>query len=113
MSFTIRQEVAQLHKLLVSTRRQLHSNPELSFQEFDTCEYIVSWLHKHLSQTLEIHRNVGRPTAIVAIIQGHKGSGPCIALRADMDALPIQEDQDVLEFASRRTGVMHACGHDG
>lgn len=92
---------AEVH--IVEHRRHLHQNPELSFQEFKTCEYISGVL-----TLLEIpHRKIAG-TGIVA----HIGSGGrCVALRADIDALPIAEETG-LGYASTVPGVMHACGHD-
>lgn len=89
---------------LTTTRRQLHANPELSFEEVETSRLVRATLDE-----LGIpHRTVAK-TGVV----GELGSGePVVALRADMDALPIQEESG-LAFASRRPNVMHACGHDG
>lgn len=89
---------------LVEIRRAIHSNPELSFQEYQTAALVADRL-KTLGIRHEV--NVGK-TGVV----GQLGSdGPVVALRADMDALPIQELNDV-DYASRVPGVMHACGHD-
>jgi amidohydrolase len=91
---------------IVEIRRDLHANPELSFQEFKTSQYIVAFLSKLDESKIE---RVGE-TGIVFTIQGEK-SGKVIALRADIDALPIQEENDV-SYKSKNEGVMHACGHD-
>ncbi len=91
---------------LVSIRRQLHANPELSNREFETAKFIAGHLR---SLGLEPREGVAK-TGVVAIIQGGK-PGPCILLRSDMDALPINETTN-LPFCSRNPGVMHACGHD-
>ncbi len=89
--------------VLTQTRRHLHQHPELSFQEFETSAFI----QEHL-RALDISHRVVATTGVVATI----GNGNrCVALRADMDALPIVEETE-LSFASCRTGVMHACGHD-
>ena len=93
--------------LVVKWRRHIHQNPELSFQEFATTEYIVNEL-KDL-EGVEFYRPT--KTGVVARIKGGK-PGRTIAFRADIDALPITECND-LEFISRNEGVMHACGHDG
>lgn len=89
---------------LVEIRRRLHQHPELGFQEHETADYIAGLL---ASLGLKPRTGVGK-TGVVADI----GSGcPIVALRADMDALPIHEENDV-PYASRNPGVMHACGHD-
>ncbi len=90
----------------VANRRQLHSNPELSFKEFKTSEFIKARLNE-----MGIAFQPMATTGIVAIITGDQPSTEIIALRADMDALPITE-QNQVEYASANTGVMHACGHD-
>ena len=88
---------------MVETRRYLHRNPELSFQEFETSAFI----QKKLTE-LGIEFKVMATTGVVA----HIGNGDrCVALRADIDALPIVEETG-LEYASNNHGVMHACGHD-
>lgn len=92
---------------LADIRRHLHKYPELSFQEFRTCEYIASILEKWgISFT-----RIGE-TGIIVDIAGQNGEGPHIGIRADIDALPIQEKTG-LPFSSSHPGVMHACGHDG
>ena len=91
---------------ITSHRRHLHQHPELSFEEHNTSAYIAAELKK-----LGIPFKSGYAgTGIVATIEG-SGEGKTVALRADMDALPIQEDT-FLPFASINQGVMHACGHD-
>lgn len=89
-------------------RRHLHANPELSFDCFETAAYIQDRLRE--IGVDEIHPGIAK-TGIVAIING-QGDGPTIGLRADMDALPIQEITGA-EYASTIPGKMHACGHDG
>jgi amidohydrolase len=91
----------------IAWRRHLHANPELGFQEHETSRFVREKLKSFGG--LELSRPT--PTSVVARLQGG-GPGRTLALRADMDALPIQEETG-LEFASRRAGVMHACGHDG
>ncbi len=90
-------------------RRTLHKYPELAFQEKNTSDIIAASLEKlGIAHT----RNIAG-TGIAATLEGKKKSkGPCVALRADMDALPLQENTGV-SFASKIPGVMHACGHDG
>ncbi|THH42071.1 M20 metallopeptidase family protein [Neolewinella litorea] len=88
----------------VADRRHLHANPELSFEEHETVRYVAGQLEE---LAIPYRRLAG--TGLVAEIRG--GSGPTIALRADLDALPIQEANQV-PYRSQRAGVMHACGHD-
>jgi amidohydrolase len=95
------------YKEMVEIRRYLHQHPELSFQEVNTAKYIQSF-YKNLG--IEVTGNVGG-NGVVAKIYGSK-PGKTIALRADFDALPIQEETD-LPYQSQVPGVMHACGHDG
>ncbi|WP_049408625.1 amidohydrolase [Staphylococcus pettenkoferi] len=92
---------------MIQTRRYLHQYPELSFEEYHTHEYILSKLH---DLSCEVQQPVGR-NGIVATFRGH-GDGPTIALRADFDALPIEEARES-HYQSRNSGVSHACGHDG
>lgn len=92
---------------LVQWRRQLHTYPELSFQEVATSRFVAH----HLEQLpgMVVQQGVGCPTAVVGTLS--TGEGPTVAIRADMDALPIQEENDH-DFRSQHEGVMHACGHD-
>lgn len=91
---------------VVQFRRTIHQNPELSFQEFQTSKFIQDALD-------ELQFEVICETGLVATIcpEDFNESTPCIALRADIDALPIQENTG-LAYASQNPGVMHACGHD-
>lgn len=91
----------------VSTRRHLHANPELSFEEFETCKYVKS---KLLDLGLEIEEGLAK-TGLVAYIKGKNPDKKVVALRGDMDALPIFEQNDI-DYKSKNEGVMHACGHD-
>ena len=97
----------ELHDEMVEIRRYLHRNPELSFEEVHTPAYIAKF-HKELGH--EVKENVGG-NGVVAILKGNS-DGPTVALRADFDALEIQEENDV-PYKSTVDGVMHACGHDG
>jgi amidohydrolase len=91
---------------MVSWRRYLHQHPELSYHERKTAAFVAN----HLQQWgLEVRTGVGGD-GVVARLKGN-GSGPTVALRADMDALPIQ-DEKTCEYASTYKGIMHACGHD-
>ncbi|QGQ44539.1 M20 family metallopeptidase [Metabacillus sediminilitoris] len=92
---------------MIEIRRYLHMHPELSFNEIKTANYIVNY-YKHLG--VDVRENVGG-NGVVATIKGDL-PGPTVALRADFDALPIQDEKEV-EYKSTVPGVMHACGHDG
>jgi len=101
------QEAAQrIHSRVVNIRHHLHANPELSFQEFRTADFVADEL-----EAMGIPCTRMSKTGVVGIIEGKKGSGRTIALRADLDALPIQEKTNAA-YASKNEGVMHACGHD-
>ena len=91
----------------VATRRHLHQNPELSFQEYKTARFVADRL-KELG--LEPQEGVAN-TGVVAVIKGRNPDRRVVGLRADMDALPIMEANDV-SYKSQNPGVMHACGHD-
>jgi amidohydrolase len=95
---------------MVALRRHFHENPELSFVEFATAARVAAEL-RTTPGVSGVVEGVGR-TGVVALIVGGAGAGPCVALRADMDALPILETGDC-PFISKNGGVMHACGHDG
>jgi len=90
----------------IQVRHHLHAHPELSYQEFETSKFVQSKL-----KSLEIDFEVKATTGVVAIIKGKNPESRIIALRADMDALPIKEENEV-EYKSQNAGVMHACGHD-
>ncbi|MGD9478720.1 M20/M25/M40 family metallo-hydrolase [Shinella sp. G-2] len=92
---------------LTALRQKLHAMPELSRQEVETSKLVAAELR---ALGLVAHENIGG-YGVVAEIAG-KAEGPMVALRADMDALPIQEATG-LGYASRHPGCMHACGHDG
>lgn len=92
---------------VVALRRHLHANPELSYQEFNTAKYIAAKLKEFGLQPTEGIAGTG----IVALIEGKNPGKKIIALRADIDALPITEANPV-EYKSKNMGVMHACGHD-
>ncbi len=90
----------------IAIRRHLHAHPELSYQEFETCKYVQAQLTK-----IGIPFTVIATTGVLGIIEGKNPSKRVIALRADMDALPIVEENEA-EYKSKNEGVMHACGHD-
>ncbi|MEK4757757.1 amidohydrolase [Macrococcoides caseolyticum] len=91
---------------LVAIRRYLHMHPELSFQEEKTPEYIAAFLEE---QGITVERNVGGRGVVGRLIKDE--SLPTLAIRADFDALPIQDEKDA-PYKSQVPGVMHACGHD-
>ncbi|HEX2726774.1 MAG TPA: M20 aminoacylase family protein [Beijerinckiaceae bacterium] len=93
---------------LVALRRDLHANPEIGFTEERTSNIVAQLLAEW---GIEVHRGIGK-TGVVGVLRGRGGNYRRIGLRADMDALPIEEVADV-PFRSTRPGVMHACGHDG
>jgi hippurate hydrolase len=95
------------HAELTAIRQDFHANPELGFEEQRTSEIVARQLE---ALGIEVHRGVGR-TGVVGVLR--EGNGPVsIGLRADMDALPILEANE-LPYSSTKPGVMHACGHDG
>ncbi|MBU4612016.1 amidohydrolase [Achromobacter sp. GG226] len=96
------------HPELTAIRRDLHAHPELGFEEQRTSDVVARNLE---SWGIPIHRGLAG-TGVVGIIQGDAGEGPAIGLRADMDALPMQE-ANTFAHASQNPGRMHACGHDG
>ncbi|EAC2401338.1 amidohydrolase [Listeria monocytogenes] len=93
---------------ITQIRRHLHEHPELSFHEAETAKFIQDF---YKGKDVEVVTEVGNGHAVVVTIKGGK-PGKTIALRADFDALPIEEQTD-LPFKSKNPGVMHACGHDG
>lgn len=103
----VRLQIRALQPQLTLWRRQIHQRPELGFQE-DRTSALIS---QKLSEWGIEHQKGIAKTGIVAVIHGRK-PGPVLAIRADMDALPIQELNEV-EYRSQHPGVMHACGHDG
>jgi amidohydrolase len=103
----IKELAVSVSQEVVLHRRHLHQNPELSFQEILTAQYIQSQLTKW---NILFESGIGG-YGIVATIQGKNPHKKAICLRADMDALPIQEKTEV-EYASIQPGIMHACGHD-
>src|SRR6478735_4686535 len=111
---TINTLATQIQPQLVEWRRYLHEHPELSNREYKTGAFISTYLKK---LGLEVKSNVAK-TGVVAILRGGK-PGPVVALRADMDALPVTERVNIpfaskvkAEFNGQQVGVMHACGHD-
>lgn len=103
---TIRSKARELAPGYIGVRRHLHAHPELSYQEFETSAYV----QKHLEK-LGIPFTILATTGIMARIEGREPQSRLVALRADMDALPITEENDI-PYKSTRPGIMHACGHD-
>lgn len=103
---TIQALAAQYAPEMIDVRRHLHAHPELSYQEFETSKYVQEKL-----KTFGIPFEVKATTGVVGLIEGKNPGSRVIALRADMDALPIQEQNNV-PYKSKKDGVMHACGHD-
>ncbi len=103
----IQQLAATISEDVIGFRRYIHANPELSFEEYNTSKYVSGLL-----TSFGIKHETGiAGTGIVALIEGKNPASKVIALRADMDALPIEEKNAVL-YKSTNIGVMHACGHD-
>lgn len=103
----IQQSIDNLYSEMVDIRRYLHQYPEVSFHEFKTAQYIADFYEK---LHIPYEKNIGG-NGIIATLKGAK-PGKTIALRADFDALAIQDEKDV-PYKSKNPGVMHACGHDG
>jgi len=103
----IKQIASEISEEITDTRRYLHSHPELSFREFETAKYVASTLRKFGLQPVEGIAQTG----VYALIEGKNPSKKVIALRADIDALPINETNNI-SYKSGNPGVMHACGHD-
>ena len=106
MGVVIHKDIQSIGNEIISNRRHLHKNPELGFQEVDTASFIAKELNE---MGLDVEEGVGK-TGVIGVLDC--GKGPCIGLRADMDALPIQEVGNH-DYKSLNDGVMHACGHDG
>lgn len=107
MSSVLKDKVKEVQNDVITWRRYLHQHAELAFQEYVTSAYIEEELKK--MDGVKIERPL--PTGVIGVIEGAY-PGKTVALRADIDALPMTEDND-LEFASINEGVMHSCGHDG
>ena len=102
-----KETVEKYYPEMKAIREDLHRHPELSYKEERTSALIMEKLKEYGVDSVERTWMTG----LVALIKGGKGEGKCIAIRADMDALPVTEETGV-EFASENEGVMHACGHD-
>ncbi|HRP32946.1 MAG TPA: M20 family metallopeptidase [Agriterribacter sp.] len=102
----IKELASQYASDFIHIRRTLHANPELSYKEFETSQLVQQQLER-----LGIPYSIKATTGVVGLLQGKNPGKRVIALRADMDALPILEENDV-PYKSKNNGVMHACGHD-
>lgn len=107
ISQKIQSLAAHYHQEVVANRRHLHAYPELSFQEYKTSQFIQQKLTEY---GIPFQAGIV-DTGVVGLIEGRNPKSKCIALRADIDALPIQELNEV-DYCSVNKGVMHACGHD-
>ena len=103
---TIKEAINKYSDELTEIRRKLHSEPELSWEEFNTSAFVSEYLNQ-----LGIENRKTEPTGVIAEIKGGK-PGKTVALRADMDALSVEELNIDLPYASKEEGKMHACGHD-
>src|SRR5258705_5638267 len=90
----------------IEVRHHLHAHPELSYHEFETSNFVQDKLTE-----FGIPFEVKATTGVIGLIKGKEAGKRIVALRADMDALPIREENDVF-YKSKKDGVMHACGHD-
>jgi amidohydrolase len=107
MTVSVHEAAGSLSQQVVTDRRHLHRYPELGFEEHETAAYVAERL-----RGLGVETQTGiAGTGVVGLIHG-AAPGACVLLRADMDALPLEEETGA-EYASLRRGVMHACGHDG
>jgi amidohydrolase len=103
----LQNRAGEIWQEVVTLRRTLHANPELAFEEYATSALVKAQL---TAAGIDFQENIAK-TGVVGLIHGSLGEGKTIALRADMDALPILETNDV-PYASKVPGKMHACGHD-
>ncbi|MCL4857268.1 MAG: amidohydrolase, partial [Flavobacteriales bacterium] len=107
MKNLVKSKAAAYKAEVIAIRRHLHQHPELSFQEFETADFVEQKLKEY--GISDIQRMC--KTGVVALIKGVNHTKKVVALRADLDALPIIEENNVV-YKSKNTGVMHACGHD-
>ena len=107
MSNAVKEKIADMKDWLIETRRTLHMNPELGFEEVETSRLIAGYLDKF---GLQVKTGMAK-TGVIGLLKGGK-PGKTVAIRADMDALPMEEANQV-PYRSKVKGKMHACGHDG
>ena len=100
-------EADEIEQEIKQMRENFHKHPELGFNEYKTSSFAATYLE---DCGLDVKRNVGK-TGVIGFLKGNSNS-KTVALRADMDALPIQESNNI-SYKSEVDGVMHACGHDG
>ena len=100
--------IAEFQDDLIATRRDIHENPELGFEENRTSDLVAKQLE---SWGIEVHRDIAK-TGLVGVLKGNGNSSRTIGIRADMDALPMSEEGTPI-YKSKNDGKMHACGHDG
>ena len=100
--------IAEFQDDLIATRRDIHENPELGFEENRTSDLVAKQLE---SWGIEVHRDIAK-TGLVGVLKGNGDSSRTIGIRADMDALPMSEEGTPI-YKSKNDGKMHACGHDG
>src|SRR5262245_11110062 len=105
---TVSDQAERRRGALVEVRRDLHAHPELGFEERRTAGIVAARLRE---LGLAPREGIAK-TGVTALVEGGRGPGPTILFRADMDALPIHEENDV-PYRSKHAGRMHACGHDG
>lgn len=101
------EQVNKLYTQLIEWRRRFHQHPELSFQEFGTSKFVAETLRS--MDGIDVETGIGVETSVIGTLTSMEG--PTIAIRADMDALPIKEE-NTTDYCSLNSGVMHACGHD-
>src|SRR6187402_3308163 len=102
----IKELANQYASQFIEVRHHLHAHPELSYQEFETSKFVQQKLTEY-----NIPFDIKASTGVVGVIKGKNPGKRVIALRADMDALPITEQNDI-PYKSKNAGIMHACGHD-
>lgn len=102
----IKELASKYHQEFIDIRNHLHANPELSYQEFETSKFIQQQLLQ-----MNILFEVKATTGVIGLLKGKNPDKRVVALRADIDALPIREENDV-PYKSKKDGIMHACGHD-
>ncbi|MAJ93569.1 MAG: amidohydrolase, partial [Rhodospirillaceae bacterium TMED63] len=104
----INNRIAEFTGEMTEWRHHIHQHPETAFEEHKTSDYVALRLHEF---GIDVHRGLAG-TGVVGTLKGDRGDGPAIGLRADMDALDIEEAND-FDYKSQNPGKMHACGHDG
>lgn len=107
--FNLIPEITKLHPQMTAWRQHLHAHPEIALQEVQTAQFIADKLE---GWGIRVVRGIGAATSVVSIIEGAQGAGRSVALRADIDALPMVETAP-LPYMSQNHGAYHACGHDG